>query len=241
MVESRCHKAIEFVVDNLLKCLDENWGIIIFVGNYNEKYVEQIKVRLNSYRIKIINFLSDKYGYDLPREINDITYSKVMSSQDIYNYIPTETFLVFQSDSMINYKNKHYINEYLNYDYVGAPWKKNNIFGFSQFGFLHPLAGQVGNGGFSLRKKSKMLDILKSVSYDDNMNEDQYFSLTFKKDFNEINLKKPKYKLAKRFSVETEFSKDFFAVHRPWSWLNKKELEIMQQKCHGLKTLISLQ
>jgi hypothetical protein len=45
-----------------------------------------------------------------------------INNYDFYDYIPTEIFLVFQTDTMINTQYKHLINDFLEYDYVGAPW-----------------------------------------------------------------------------------------------------------------------
>lgn len=69
-----------------------------------------------------------------------------MTNINLYENIPTETFLIFQTDTLINPKYKDLIYEFIDYDYVGAPWISN---------------GDVGNGGLSLRKKSKMIEIIK--------------------------------------------------------------------------------
>jgi len=69
--------------------------------------------------------------------------------------------------------------------------------------------GSVGNGGFSLRKKAKMLEIIDAVPYT-NQNEDLYFS-SYK------NLYKPSAFEAMRFSVEEVFSPESFGCHKPWN------------------------
>jgi hypothetical protein len=104
-------------------------------------------------------------------------------------------FLVFQTDSIIIPDHAHLINMFLKYDYVGAPWVRDK---------------QVGNGGFSLRRKSKMLEIIEKVPYNDGTNEDTYFSLA------PIQIYKPTFDEAKLFSVETVFSKVAFGCHKPW-------------------------
>jgi hypothetical protein len=77
-------------------------------------------------------------------------YNNLLKNINLYEIIPTENFLIFQTDTLINPKYKDLIYEFINYDYVGAPWIINN---------------QVGNGGLSLRKKSKMIDIIKNKKY----------------------------------------------------------------------------
>ena len=108
-------------------------------------------------------------------------------------------FLIFQTDSISFEINKHLINNFLHYDYVGAPWDH------------HPLNGQtVGNGGLSLRKKSKMLEIMDKEGIN-NLPEDVYFSCT-----NKVPLFKPSTEEAKLFSVEELFNNTTFGCHKPW-------------------------
>ena len=99
----------------------------------------------------------------------------------------------------INYKEN--INEFLNYDYVGAPNKD-----------------WVGNGGLSLRKKSKILDILKKSKRNSNQNEDVFFTEK------EHHLKIPDITTANKFSNEGIYSDESFGVHKPWWYLNEEEI-----------------
>jgi hypothetical protein len=125
-------------------------------------------------------------------------------------------------------KNKNYIYYFINknYDYVGAPWRPGLVGG-----------GLVGNGGLSLRKKSKMLEIINKIPYN-GWNEDIYFSaITYKVGFN-ISL--PSFEEAKKFSVETVFSHDTFGVHNPWKYLDSNEMEYLCDNITGLDTLIKL-
>ena len=42
IIEPRKHKALQFVLKNFLENLDINWNIIIFHGNLNKEYIENI-------------------------------------------------------------------------------------------------------------------------------------------------------------------------------------------------------
>ena len=137
IIEPRKHKALPFVVKNVIDNLSNDWNVIIFHGNMNINYVNNIVKTSN--RIKLHNLNVDNFTRN--------EYSRLLMTKSFYDNIPTETFLIFQSDSMIFSKNKHYIYRFLQYDYVGAPWPHLN--------------NQIGNGGFSLRKKSKMIEILE--------------------------------------------------------------------------------
>jgi hypothetical protein len=60
---------------------------------------------------------------------------------------PAEWLLIFQTDSMLCANSRQSLDNWLEYDWVGAPWSPGSSFG--------------GNGGLSLRRVSKIIDILK--------------------------------------------------------------------------------
>jgi hypothetical protein len=61
-------------------------------------------------------------------------------------------FLVFQLDTLISDVYHSKIYDFMQYDYVGAPLPLH---------FELNLGTLVGNGGLSLRKKSKMLEVAR--------------------------------------------------------------------------------
>ena len=198
IVEPRQHKAFPYVLENFLNNLSNDWSFIIFHGNLNLKFIVNIingKLIKHVHRIKLINLNVDNLTVD--KYSNLLKYSKYF-----YDCIPTETFLVFQTDTIIFEKHKHLINNFLHYDYVGAPWNnapcnknKNDC---------------VGNGGLSLRKKSKMLEIMKKQGKND-YPEDVYFSC-----YDSVSIHKPTFNDASLFSIEEIFSEMSFGCHKPW-------------------------
>ena len=146
IVEPRKHKALEFVLNNMLDCLSDDWKIVFFHGINNIEYANNITTKLNiiyNSRIRLVNLNIDN--------LNQKTYSKLLATKSIiYDYIDTEYFLVFQTDSMMIKSNSHLINHFLdkNYDYVGAPWLICEYQPTKSRDF-------IGNGGFSLRKTKK--------------------------------------------------------------------------------------
>ncbi|KAI0998483.1 hypothetical protein K3495_g9715 [Podosphaera aphanis] len=81
--------------------------------------------------------------------INQEGISQFLTSLWLYEQIlsPAEWLLIFQIDSMLCANSRHDLNNWLAYDWVGAPW--------------HPDARFGGNGGLSLRRVSKIIQILK--------------------------------------------------------------------------------
>ena len=210
------NKKLEFVLNNFLKNLSDEWNIVICHGTNNEDFIKDIiKDKLSKYasRIKLINLNVDNLT------IKD--YNNLLVSDKFYSYIPTEIFLVFQTDTMICPEYKSYINDFLKYDYVGAPWKHLN--------------NTIGNGGLSLRRKSKMLEIIKKCPYNGMLNEDLFFT----KECPEIDRYFPKWEDAKHFSTETIYEDKSFGLHQLWQNLDNK-IDKKLPFCKGLDTLKKL-
>jgi hypothetical protein len=230
MVEPRKHRALEFVMRNFTDNLDNNWNFMIYHGSDNKQYLENIVKKLSAdvqSRITLINLKVSN--------INIRQYSTMFFCPTFYNNIPTETFLIFQTDSMILKENKDKIKDFLKYDYVGAPWPKT-------MGILGKM--QVGNGGLSLRKKSKMVELLKYKNkgiqngyYGKYVAEDQFFCGYFTP---EVEIYKPTFVKAKEFSIEAVYSENPFGVHKLWTGLTPAELNNMIKKYPDIATLIQL-
>jgi hypothetical protein len=185
----------------MCECLENNWNIVLFHGDNNEKYVEQIVEKLNilfDNRILLVNLHID--NYDL------IEYSKLFCTKSIiYDFISSDIFLVFQTDSMIFKDNKNLINDFLMYDYIGSPWLMTNYIPTKNCNF-------IGNGGFSLRNKNKMMEIIEKMPWDNKTYEDLYFSTNYES----IKINKPEYSKAITFCVDEVFNEKTFSCHKPW-------------------------
>lgn len=203
IVEPRKHKATEFVLNNFLENLSSDWNIVIFHGKSNKDFMYDIINKMQQSQIDRITTVQ--------LEVDNLTipvYNALFKSPLFYNYIPTEMFLVFQTDSIILPENKHMIYDFMDYDYVGAPIRK-----WTRGTYL------VGNGGLSLRRKSKMLEVIEKGSADKYLTEDVFF-VTNKY----IDVNKPSYNEAKNFSTQSEFSNKSFGVHKTWKHANKQPL-----------------
>jgi len=97
IIEPRKHKALEIVLNNILDCLSNEWKIVFFHGTNNIEYSKNISDKLNKLyndRIQLVNLNVDN--------LNQKTYSKLLATKTIiYDYINTEYFLVFQTDSVM--------------------------------------------------------------------------------------------------------------------------------------------
>ena len=208
IVEPRKHSCLEYVLNNFNEGLDNRWQFLIIHGNDNMEFVKNIVDKLTTRKIILKNLNVGDYS---AQEYNLLFYDK-----DFYDLIPTEIFLVFQTDALICLQNKHYINDFLQYDYVGAPWGDRN----------------VGNGGLSLRRKTKMLEILekgkdlKLQSNGEHWNEDIFFSIK-SQSIPDLFVYKPDFEKAKTFSVETVLHLNSFGTHSGWKY-RKSKTELLQ-------------
>ena len=235
IVEPRKHKALDFVLNNFVDNLDDQWSFVIIHGNLNETFVKDIVSRLsdiNKSRIQLVNL-----GVD---NLTIAQYSEMFYNPLFYDYIPTETFLIFQTDSIIIKEHKNKIYDFIDYDYVGAP-------------FGHPVGEKwryhtyVGNGGLSLRKKSKMVEMLRyknkplvrqNRNYGKYVAEDRFFCGYYTE--KEIQMNKPSVENAKFFSMESVYSDSPFGIHKPWYGVDKNNFKNFLNKYPEVSTLIRL-
>ncbi|OIW34067.1 hypothetical protein CONLIGDRAFT_652437 [Coniochaeta ligniaria NRRL 30616] len=76
--------------------------------------------------------------------------SRFLTNLWLYEVVlqPAEWLLVFQTDSILCANSRQTLNDYLEFDWVGAPWNPHGRFG--------------GNGGLSLRRVSAIIDVLRN-------------------------------------------------------------------------------
>jgi hypothetical protein len=225
IVEPRNHKALHLVIQNACENLSLDWCILIYHGTKNKALVNDIIQSLpdDKHRITTIEMSLENLSIE--------KYNRLLISEWFYDAILTEMFLIFQTDSIILKEHKHKINHFMSYDYVGAPWKNCPMkIDITQLIKLkNPISSTcVGNGGFSLRRKSKMLDIIHTIPYE-NQPEDVYFS--------SYTQNKPLPEEAKHFSVENIFYEEPFAVHKIWTTLSSDDMKYLRERYKEISLL----
>jgi len=142
LIEFRDFPHIEFLIRNTILKLGTEWSHTIICGNLNYSLVDKICKSISP-NIKVIK-----------HNVNNMTqteYSKFLTTMEFWNLLKGEKILIYQEDSII-FKNN--IHEFLEYDFIGAPFLKNS----------DDTPNSVGNGGLSLRSKSKMIEIIQKIS-----------------------------------------------------------------------------
>jgi len=189
IVELRNYEHMETVLKTVIYYLNKTkskikWGLQIFHGEKNKKQIESITK--NWKNVQLVNL-----------NINDITkleYSNLLKTTDFWEKVNGKKILTFQTDSILL---RSGIDEFLEFDYVGAPWKK------SKDGYF------VGNGGLSLRTKDRMIKITKEHNNITEEWEDTFFVKHLKG--NGV----ADIETASRFSIEDVFYQNPLGVHNP--------------------------
>ena len=160
--------------------------------------------------IKFANvlFLTDKLFYS--DKCKSITIDKINSKKEysyfmmtkLNEFIDTDFCLVIQYDGYV-INPELWTDDFLNYDYIGAPWWYNE--------------NNVGNGGFSLRSK-KLLQTLSEMNIKESDVESYHpeDDLICRKYGNELKEKGFKFAptlIAKQFSYEPNVKREPFKNH----------------------------
>lgn len=217
-------------------------GIPIYKDNLNDterislqrisqcfKNEEIVFIAPISLKFDFTDILSDYQVLHFPNCFfsNRRSYSQLLLSTTFYESFKNYEYLLICQLDVFVFSNR--LNEFcnLNYDYIGAP-------------MYFPFGASVGNGGFSLRKITSCIRMLKMRDqiYFNNpwqlsleMMEDQFFSYCGLK--KKLNFMVPSVELARKFSLdacfEVEEKKDKknvpFAIHKfnfiSFSWKQK--------------------
>jgi hypothetical protein len=163
---------------------DIKWGLQIFHSEGNENYIKNIVKDWD-------NVLLTKIDIE---NIDKTSHTELLKSLEFWELVKGEIILNFQIDSLLLRDN---IDEFLGYDYIGAPWSK-------------PKDGKfVGNGGLSIRNKSKTIEYLNHHKNEEGVWEDIFFVKYL--DDNDL----PDILTAMKFSVEDIFYPNPIGVHNP--------------------------
>lgn len=160
------------------------------------------------------NFLPQYDFVPISKELDLLEYNQLVL-KDINQYIETEYVLIVQWDGFA-VKNELWSDNFLEQDYIGAPWWDNI----------------VGNGGFSLRSK-KLLNALQDpeiqITSATEIAEDVAICRTHRSRLeNQHQIKFSPLALADQFSVEHRSVASAFGFHGMWNatkFLNDQDIK----------------
>lgn len=178
IIEPRKHKWLEYVIRNVMYNLPDDWNLHIFTYD-----IDHVKELFPHCTFKTTKIDSDNFS---PSE-----YNALVKSIDFWNKIDEEHVLIFQTDSIIMNKMNN-LDEFLHFSFIGGlyyyitsetllkqyPGKivghirnPNQINPIFQIHLANsPIKHYSINGGFSLRKKSAMIECIKKITDNDIVN-----------------------------------------------------------------------
>lgn len=189
IIENRVVINFEQILKNHIYFLNKNnqdvkWGLQIFHSDGNENYIRKIVSGWD-------NVVMTKIDIE---DIDKVSHTKLLKNLEFWELVKGEIILNFQIDSLLLRDN---IDDFLEYDFIGAPWTK-------------PKEGKfIGNGGLSIRNKSKVINYLNTYDYEDDVWEDIFFV----KHLQDHQL--PDILTAMQFSVEDIFYPYPTGLHNP--------------------------
>jgi hypothetical protein len=205
LLESRYTDNIELILKQISRFLDEKWSVILFVtDDIYDKYITLTDNLSSNIKVKKINYT-----------LNNVTdYNNILLDLEFWenNFTSFDKVLIFQTDTMMF---NHGIENFYDYDYIGAPWPDS----------LSKVVS-VGNGGFSLRSVKATIDCLKNrdnisidnyLQYDINENKlgGQPEDIIFSYGMLQLGYNVPPVEIAKYFSQETiNFNDKSIGAHR---------------------------
>jgi hypothetical protein len=204
---------------NILHNIPTDWPIQIFHGQNNAKFIQNSQ--LSKY-IKINQIFL--HQIDSMKDSNAMGFTTgLLTNTTFWQMVRGEKILFFQLDSVFCSNSPHKLTDFLQYDYIGAPWHSK-----------HNIPAKVGNGGFSLRSRSKLLALLRNHTYDlkYKYHEDVWFS----QNLHLVNANIAPEHIAKTFSVETIFYATPLAVHKP-IYLEAGEQKALCEVCPELRII----
>ena len=157
--------------------------------------------------VKLLTSLptNDKRRVEIPHIGSTEEYSEFCIRR-LADYIDTDFVLIVQYDGFV-LNPTSWTDEFLNYDYIGAPWFVHDEFWFTKFNFPRNLFDTivVGNGGFCLRSK-KFLEVSSKLAdegaFDKYHPEDVVVCVWDKDKMENAGIKFAPVDIAEKFSIE---------------------------------------
>jgi len=221
IVEFRILPHIEFIIRNAIQKLGSKWSYTIICGNLNYHLCKNISQKISE------NITVIKLNHV---NMTQQQYSDFLMTKEFWDLIYGEKILIYQEDSLIFKDN---IQDFMNYDFVGAPFLKTS----------NDTPNCVGNGGLSLRTKAKMIEVINKCPIDQlelgsstkeymklhkltTPPEDVYFSKNLQQySIGDVS----DWDTACKFSSESIFNPNSFGCHRIWSCNDKWKSHILKK------------
>lgn len=224
IVEPRTHPNLVTVIERMAE-LHPDWLIYLYHGTMNKEFIDADPTlsRLQDEK-KLVLF---------PLQLSNLTasmYNAMFSSTAFWDTVNAKYALVFQTDVCLCDAPNTSFDQFLHYDFVGAP--RTIPYVPSLFHFL--------NGGFSLRNVDAMKRVITECPYVDvagRIGEDINFSRPCKRAVLKI---APLHVAAQFVTQQGSFHSQEhtpMALHKPWFQFGVKNYDGLETQCPGAKQI----
>lgn len=228
IIETRPLKPLIPLILHFSSVLGPEWPIHIFTTQTTIPYSRSLLRALDSKRVQIRRLPSESTFTDR----NSV--SEFLTTPWFWEQLaPAGHVLLFQADSILCYNAPMRVEDFLRYDFVGAP--------------IDPTIGSGMNGGLSLRRRQLMLEITLGYSWREELAkaenpqdpkvefEDQWYWHKL----HDMGARMPNREEASKFSVETIWYETPLGYHQVQRW-NMDHVETLDQYCPEYKLATDL-
>lgn len=209
LLDNRANPLSVFSVLFTLSNLNVGWSCKIYTSTPAIPYYKKFLGRVAE--------ISHLPVLDIPRFHIDI-YNNILKSADFWRSIKSIKTLVIQDDGVLL---RPGIERFMEYDFVGASWVDNVANQYIKENITEDL---VGNGGFSLRTNSHMINICENFKKEKSwlfyknitqIPEDVYFVYGLKRTDGS---RMPSFQVGTEFASEEVCNMGSIGVHKLWSY-----------------------
>jgi hypothetical protein len=212
LVETRPLPHLPALFAHMSSIIPPEWTFLFLGSNISVPFMRgsPTVTQLESSGRLRLDFIPNNYSLTSRESI-----SQMYTDLHLYETIlaPAEHLLTFQPDSIFCANAPTTLNDFLDWDWIGAPWSVTATHG--------------GNGGLSLRKVSKILQVLRKEkrTNGDGALEDLWLS-------DRINALKganmPNATMSKTFSVESVWDEKPLGYHVGWLGVHHPQVRTIQ-------------
>jgi hypothetical protein len=208
IVEPYIRTEFEYVVRSTMHRLGPRWSLLIVHSRSNAAFVGHALRNVRNVRLLSVDMDFSTVG----------GYNRLLKAPWFWRTLQAKWCLIFQSDSIILGAGRD-IEDFMDYDYVGAPWHEENEIWSSRHAEVVKRSAGVGNGGFSLRRVEPMLEIAQELNKSQDL-ESENEDITFVRKLIERGYSIAPRDVAYRFAREVP-CKDLeddvpYALHAAW-------------------------
>lgn len=143
LIEFRAFPHLEVLLRNAIYKLGNEWSYTVVCGTGNYEFMKTMCETTIQRDIRLVRMDHEN--------VTIKAYNDLLMTASFWKQFEGNHLLIIQEDSFL-FKGGSEFNRFLQYDYIGAPW-------YHLPGYL-----EVGNGGFSLRNKYIMLEIISRIT-----------------------------------------------------------------------------